>query len=120
MSDGYDLQKPAEQNGPARSNDQYVREDTGKAQSAFDKARSNAEPQKQQDKPERVESQQVKNTAPGMNGPQPPAQAKNAMARETHNSEKAKDAERARQMAENIKKENRDQPDVNKDKGQER
>ena len=72
-----------------RSMDQVEKQDTGKAASAFDRARSD---QTQQQPPERVDSQQVANTGPGMNGPNPPANAKNEMAAESHSKDKAKDA----------------------------
>ncbi len=71
----------------------WEKQNKDKAASAFDRARSG----QTMEKPERVDSQQVAKTGPGMNGPNPPANAKNAMARETHNKDMAKDDSAARE-----------------------
>jgi len=65
----------------------WEKQNKDKAASAFDRARSGQTMQK----PEKVNSQQVAKTAPGMNGPAPPQNAKNAMARQSHNKDMAKD-----------------------------
>lgn len=89
----------------ATSPTDWEKQNKGKAKEALDRARSG----QQVKKPERVNSQQVAKTGPGMNGPNPPANAKNAMARETHNKNMAKDREaveksRAKQLLDGARK----------------
>lgn len=71
----------------------WEKQNQEKAASAFDRARSGQTLQQ----PERQNSEHVAKTAPGMNGPNPPANAKNAMARESHNKDMAKDDSAARE-----------------------
>ena len=65
----------------------WEKQNKGKAASAFDRAQSGRQAQT----PERVDSKQIGKSAPGMNGPNPPANAKNAMASKAHNKDMAKD-----------------------------
>jgi len=71
----------------------WEKQNKDKAASAFDHARS----EQNQSTPEKVNSQQVAKSAPGMNGPNPPANAKNAMARESHKKDMSKDDAAARE-----------------------
>lgn len=65
----------------------WEKQNKEKAASAFDRAHSNQQIQQ----PERVDSEQVKNKAPGMNGPKPPQPAYNAMTGQTHNKQMGQD-----------------------------
>jgi len=100
----------------------WVKANSGKVQSAFDRAQ--ADKQKTV-KPVATNSQQVSNNAPGMNGPNPPQNAKSQMAREAHNRNMNKDDQEAKRAAARdkmkaIKSREERAPEKSKDKDHER
>lgn len=118
MADDQKFSKEVEAKNP-RTMEQIEKQDSNKLSNAYDLAKSG----QQQNKAEPLNSQQVAKSAPGMNGPNPPANAKNAMAQDVHKNSMAKDdarAKEAREIAQSIKKQKEAEQDKGKDKGQER
>lgn len=118
MADDQKFSKDVEVKEP-RTMEQVEKQDANRLSNAYDMAKSGQQPQR----PEPVNSQQVSNTAPGMNGPNPPQNAKNTMARETHNKDMAKDDKAAKEAAAmeklNAIKERQDKaPEKSKEKGE--
>jgi len=105
--------------GKPRSHEQYSVEDKGKAASAFDRAQ---QIKQEKQAPERMESEQVKKSAPGMQ-PKPPGHVRGAVDREAHNRDMAKDTdrlERKRELAASINKDKDRQPEKSREREQER
>lgn len=71
----------------------WMKENKGRAQSALDRARSLQQPEPQKT-PERVPSQQVRQSAPTMQ-PKPPSQVRQAVDRGAHNERMQKDSKAA-------------------------
>ena len=120
MADDHKFSKDVNVKEP-RSMEQVEKQDANRLSNAYDMAKSGQQPQR----PERVNSQQVANTAPGMNGPNPPQPAKNEMSRQTHNKDMAKDDQRAKEAAamekmKAIKDRQEKAPEKTKDKDHER
>lgn len=64
----------------------WEKQNKDKAASAFDKARQQQQPEK-----EKTGSQQVKETAPRMDGPKPPGHVREAVDRQAHQTKMARD-----------------------------
>lgn len=83
----------------------WMKENKGRAENAFDRARGLRQLEAQK-APERVESHQVRQSAPTMQ-PRPPTQVRQAVDRGAHNErtrqdQKAADVARARQLKEAV------------------
>jgi hypothetical protein len=116
MADDQKFSKDVEVKEP-RTMEQVEKQDSNRLANAYDMAKSGQQPQK----PEQVNSQQVANTAPGMNGPNPPKNAKNAMAEQSHNKDMAKDDQRVQDAMDKMKaiKDRQEKtPEKGKDKGE--
>ena len=69
----------------------WEKQNKDKAKTSFERAHSNQQVQQ----PERVDSEQVKNTKLGLqNGPKPPQPGRNTMAAQTHNKQTSNDQAR--------------------------
>ena len=120
MSDDEKFSKDVDVKNP-RSMEQVEKQDANKLANAYDLAKSGQQPQR----PEPVPSNQVAKSAPGMNGPAPPQNAKNAMAEKSHNNEMAKDDRAAKEAAamekmKAIKDRQEKMPEQTKDKDHEK
>ena len=104
-----------------RSLEQVEKQDANRLSNAYDLAKSGQQPQK----PPQVNSQQVANTAPGMNGPKPPQDVYNSVTRDSHNKAMEKDDRAAKEAAaiekrDAINKRAEKSPSKEKDKDPER
>lgn len=116
MDDDQKFSKDVEVKEP-RKMEQVERQDANRLANAYDLAKSGQQPQR----PERVDSQQVAKSMPGMNGPNPPQNAKNEMAAQSHSRDMAKDDQRAKDAMDKYKaiKARQDKsPEVSKGKGE--
>ena len=86
MADDKRFSKDVEVKQP-RSHEQVEKQDANRLSGDYNQAKAG------QDRPtsERVDSEQIKNKAPGMNGPKPPQPAYNAMTAQTHNKQMGQD-----------------------------
>jgi hypothetical protein len=109
-----------------RSPEEFKKDPQSRVSDSFDRAKNSQQPLDQQKQNVQGQgSQQIANSAPGMNGPKPPENARNAVDRQAHNNAMSKDDQaakeaRARELKDSINKNKDQEQQRNKEQEQQR